>query len=138
MEKGVLAPYSLVMYTMRHALEDEIPVLTDPSVAGWKVKFACAWLTHGAAKPLLRWAQENESYGNVEDETNTIGQGPLYNGPAIMCYQRWQFWLHRLQGLASPESGFSDDVRQAAVGAVKTMKEVEEKLRDVPYVRPNP
>ena len=94
----------------------------------WKIKVVCAWLTQGGAKPLLWWAKENMDHGNVEDEGNSITRGPLYHGPAIMCFDRWNFWLYRLQELAEQESGLSEETRQTAVQAVHTMRGEEERL----------
>ncbi|KAK4238195.1 hypothetical protein C8A03DRAFT_33801 [Achaetomium macrosporum] len=130
----VLAPYPLIMHAARSALENEqntLPITLE--MAEWKIKIACAWLTYGGAGPLLRWVQENWSYDYEEDERNCdhVGQGPLYDGPAMMCFERWQFWLDRLCELAKSESGMSEETSQAALEAVHAMREVEESMADV-------
>jgi len=96
--------------------------------AEWSVKFACAWLVHGSAMPLLRRAQENMDDGNLEHKTNWFRPGPLYHGPAIVCFERWQFWLHRLDELANQESGLSQETRQSALNAARTMRETGDLL----------
>ncbi|KAK3308016.1 uncharacterized protein B0T15DRAFT_94137 [Chaetomium strumarium] len=127
MAAGVLAVHAQAMYAVQSALEEPLDTLSGAEVemAGWRVKVACAWLTHGA-KPLLWWARENESYGNEEDGSNYIKRGPLYDGPAIMCIERWRFWLHRLQVLAKEESGLGEEIRVVALQTVQTMRKGEE------------
>ncbi|KAK4241408.1 hypothetical protein C8A03DRAFT_30384 [Achaetomium macrosporum] len=127
MAVGVLAPYIQAMYAVQSGLEQQLNTLLGPEMAEWRVKIACAWLTHGA-KPLFWWARESESYGNVDDSTNHIQRGPLYDGPAIMCFERWRLWLGGVQELAKHESGLSEETRQAAAEVVQLMREVEESM----------
>ena len=124
----VLEPYVEVMYGIQSALEQDLTALPLQEMAEWRVKATCAWLTCGAAKRLLWWAKENEGYSNVEDEGSYIQQGPLYEGPAVMCFERWQFWMDRLQQLAKEDSGLSEETRQTALETVQTMKKVHESL----------
>ena len=95
------------MLTIRFGLEEDLNArpAAEMMQAEWSVKLACAWLAYGSAMPLLSWAQENLDDGNVEHQTNSFAPGPLYHGPAIVCFERWQFWLHRLDELANQESG---------------------------------
>jgi hypothetical protein len=127
MAAGVLAPYAQAMYAVQSALEEQLNTLPAVEMAEWRVRVGCAWLTHGA-KPLLWWARENESYGNEEDSSNYIKQGPLYDGPAMMCFERWRFWLHRLLVLAKEEAGLGEEVRVVALQAMRTMRKVEESV----------
>jgi hypothetical protein len=100
----------------------ETPV-AEMKQAEWSVKLACAWLTYGSAIPLLKWAQENLEDDNVVHDTNYFERGPLYDGPAVMCFERWQFWLQRLDELASQESGLSQETRQSVLNAAQAMNE---------------
>jgi hypothetical protein len=108
------------MHTIRCGLEQPVAEMEH---AEWSVKFACAWLTHGSAIPLLNWAQENLEDDNVVHDSNYFERGPLYDGPAVMCFERWQFWLYRLDELASQESGLSQETRQSAFDAAQAMNE---------------
>ena len=126
---GVLSPYVQAMHAIKSGLEQDLNALPAAEMAEWTVKVACAWLSHGGAMPLLWWAKENMGYGNVEDERNSITRGLLYHGPAIMCFDRWNFWLYRLQVLAEQESGLSDETRLTLLdAAANTMREAEERL----------
>jgi len=132
----VLGPYQEVISTLESALETDLnarPVAEMMQVE-WNVKLACAWLAHGSAMPLLRWAQENMDDGDVEHQTNTFSTGPLYHGPAIVCFERWEFWLHRLDELANQESGLSQETRQTALDTAQTMREAGDALAGQPLV----
>lgn len=126
----ILGPYDELMLTIQFGLEEDLNALPVVKMmqAEWSVKLACAWLAHGSAMPLLRWAQENLDDGNVEHEANSCAPGPLYHGPAIVCFERWQFWLHRLDELANQESGLGQETRQGALDATKAMEEAWEAL----------
>ncbi len=115
------------MLAIQSGLEQDLSArpVAEMAQAEWSVKFACAWLAHGSAIPLLQWAQENMDDGNIETRTNTFDAGPLYDGPAIVCFERWQFWLHRLDELANQEFGLSQETRQSARDAAQAMKEAE-------------
>ncbi len=91
----VLSPYDELMLAIESGLEHDLDEMVQ---AEWSIKLACAWLAHGSAMPLLEWAVENMEDDNI---TKSFGPGPLYHGPAIMCFERWQFWLHRLDQLAN-------------------------------------
>ena len=118
------------MLTIRFGLEEDLNArpAAEMMQAEWSVKLACAWLAYGSAMPLLSWAQENLDDGNVEHQTNSFAPGPLYHGPAIVCFERWQFWLHRLDELANQESGLSQETRQSALDAAQAMEEAGESL----------
>lgn len=56
-------------------------------------------------------------------------QGVLYEGPPIMCLQRWGFWMDRLEWLAKSDNyGLGEEVRTEAFEAFGVMKEVEGRI----------
>ncbi|KAK3904058.1 hypothetical protein C8A05DRAFT_32195 [Staphylotrichum tortipilum] len=118
----VLSPYDELMLAIESGLEHDLNEMVQPE---WSVKLACAWLAHGSAMPLLEWAGENMEDSNI---TKSFAPGPLYHGPNFMCFERWQFWLHRLDQLANQESGLSPETRQGALDAAQMMREAEEAL----------
>lgn len=69
-----------------------------------------------------RWDDNDEYPRLVPDPT----VGPLYPGPPALCPDRWDFWLARLDDIASEASGFGDPVRHAALEAAKAMRAAEE------------
>jgi hypothetical protein len=129
-----MGPYAEAMDALRQALEEdlnELPGLAASelpamSVIECRVLVACGWLSHGGRR-LLEWARENHDCTDVplDDTANYIEQGPLYQGPACMCLERWHFWLGRLDELAIEECGMNDTIRRAASEAARTMRAIE-------------
>lgn len=107
----VAAPFAEAMDALRAALEEDLSELPAMAVVECRVLVTCGWLSPGARR-LLEWARENRDYTNVpmDGTTHYVEQGPLYQGPACMCLERWHFWLGRLDELASEECAMSDAI----------------------------
>jgi hypothetical protein len=45
-----------------------------------------------------------------------------------MCFERWTFWLRRLEHLAEEESGLGEETRKVALQAIQIIKEGEKTL----------
>jgi hypothetical protein len=129
---GVLFAYPQATNALRLALENELSSTPKSEIADCRVQAACTWVFH-ASKPLLWWAKENIGYTDVpaNDTANHFKQGPLYDGSATMCFERWHFWIGRFENLAKERSGLSNHTRQLAAGAAHTMKAAEGHLASI-------
>ncbi|KAK1481745.1 hypothetical protein CCUS01_15954 [Colletotrichum cuscutae] len=126
---GVLGLHTQAMDALRSALEEEPSPI--PAVAECRLRVACEWIRQ-SARPLLGWARENVGYSEMPEyerdltEEAIAYQGVLYEGPPIMCLQRWGFWMDRLEWLAkSEDSGLVEEARTEVLEAFWVMKEVE-------------
>lgn len=129
---GVLGLHTQAMYALRSALEEEPSPI--PAVAECRLRVACEWIRQ-SARPLLGWARENVGYSEMPEyerdltEEAIAYQGVLYEGPPIMCLQRWGFWMDRLEWLAkSDDSGLVEEARTEVLEAFGVMKEVEGRI----------
>ncbi|KAK0371977.1 hypothetical protein CLIM01_10658 [Colletotrichum limetticola] len=129
---GVLGLHTQAMDALRSALEEEPSPI--PAVAECRLRVACEWIRQ-SARPLLGWARENVGYSEMPEyerdltEEAIAYQGVLYDGPPIMCLQRWGFWMGRLEWLAkSEDSGLVEEARTEVLEAFWVMKEVEGRI----------
>lgn len=129
---GVLRAYPQATNALRLALEDELSPSSQLGIADCQVQVACTWVFHGS-KPLLWWAKDNIGYIGVpsNDTTNYFMRGPLYDGPATMCFERWHFWISRFEELARASSGLGDHTRQLAAAAAQTMNTLEGRMANI-------
>lgn len=128
----MLRAYAQATDALRLALEDELSPSSQLGIADCRVQIACSWVFHGS-KPLLWWAKDNISYTDVPstDTKNYCMQGPLYDGPATMCFERWHFWISRFEELAKAPSGLGDHTRQLAAAAAQTMNALERRMTNM-------
>ncbi|KAK1640972.1 hypothetical protein BDP81DRAFT_390295 [Colletotrichum phormii] len=127
---GVLGLHTQAMDALRSALEEEPSSI--PAVAECRLRLACEWIRH-SARSLLWWSQENIGYLEMPEYERDLTeeaisyQGVLYEGPPIMCRQRWEFWMVRLEWLAkSEDAGLGKEMRTKALEAFEIMMEVGE------------
>ncbi|KAL0776390.1 hypothetical protein CaCOL14_007677 [Colletotrichum acutatum] len=94
------------MDVLRSALEEEPSPI--PAVAECRLRVAFERIRQ-SARSLLRWARENVGYPEMPEyesgltEETIAYQGVLYEGPPIMCLQRWGFWMDRLEWLTKSD-----------------------------------
>ncbi len=58
---GVLAPHYNIVLTLESGLEHDLNArpVAEKIQAEWSIKLTCAWLVHGSARSMLKWALEN-------------------------------------------------------------------------------
>ncbi|KAF6831540.1 hypothetical protein CPLU01_06706 [Colletotrichum plurivorum] len=131
--------YEEAMWVMRWVLEEE-PIAT-PGFGECRIQAACAWIAHGS-RPLLQWALDKVGHADVprrwdvtalkdravKIEVNRFPAGLLYNGPEIMCLQRWGFWIERFEELGNNGPYIGDDARKAALEAAESMRMLERRI----------
>lgn len=124
---GLAEPYVQVMDGLRLALEEEPSPLQEEVEC--RLLVACDWIVHGAASPLLLWAQENIGYTDVSEEDGQayFPGGSLYSGPETMCLRRWGFWMERFEEFSAVE-GLSEEARGQASKAVEMMRTLEARM----------
>ncbi|KAK6812549.1 hypothetical protein RU639_011692 [Aspergillus parasiticus] len=108
-----LAPWTVLgVWALRDALEEES--------SGRKVKCDIAvakeWLQHGG--PVLR--QQTMAAENKEERI--MAGGSLYQGPAKLCPERWNFWKERLSQIGDQ----GGDVGKVASTTKKAMDQLED------------
>ncbi|EQB57463.1 hypothetical protein CGLO_02410 [Colletotrichum gloeosporioides Cg-14] len=127
MRSGLASDYDQAIIALRIALEEDMNTL--PGFADCRTQVACLWIKH-ASKFLLRWALENPGLAEVAGTSPSyLEAGPLYGGPAIMCPQRWGFWIERLEMLGKEASVLEADTREMALQAARTMRIAEKRVR---------
>lgn len=122
---GVSGVYIQATDALRLALEEDLSKALS-TVRELRMKVAFEWITH-AAKPLLKWAQENIGCTNVTEDDSQgqyVGAGSLYHGTKSMCLQRWGFWMDRFEELGKDE-GLSERIRKAAIEAAQILDTIE-------------
>jgi hypothetical protein len=101
------------VWALRDALEEE----ASGSKLDCNVAVAREWLNHGG--PVLR---RQVTVADDKEERMMAG-GPLYQGPAKLCPERWRFWKERLSKICDQ----GGDVGQVASAAKEAMDRVEGK-----------
>lgn len=125
---GIAEPYVQVMDALLLAFEKEPSPIQG--VVECRLLVACDWMIHGAASPLLLWAQENIGYRDVpvEDRQSYFPGGSLYqDGPQTMYLRRWGFWMQRFEEFSKMDR-LSEEVKGQASKAVERMKTVEARI----------
>ncbi|KAF6820949.1 hypothetical protein CSOJ01_00384 [Colletotrichum sojae] len=90
----------------------------------------------------LRWALDKVGHADVprhwdvtalkdravKIEVNRCPAGLLYNGPEIMCLQRWGFWIERFEELGNNGPYLGEEARKAALEAAESMRKLERRI----------
>lgn len=120
------------MHALCSGLEEEE---AEADVLNLKLQVTCDWLIHGG-ESLLRWAHGNDGTEDfdAEDEVNYFDGGELYDGPPIMCLERWAFWRERLGEALEEDDDVSEETRQKVLETVQTMKDLEARIGQAPSV----
>ncbi|KAF6808982.1 hypothetical protein CMUS01_13772 [Colletotrichum musicola] len=83
---------------------------------------------------VMRWTLEEEPIATlgfaqaVKIEVNRYPAGLLYNGPEIMCLQRWGFWIERFEELGNNGPYIGEEARKAALEAAESMRKLERRI----------
>lgn len=125
LEADAAGLYLSAIWVLRSALEEELPTTeAEPageSAADCRVRAASFWILRCANK-IFEWAQENADPETSPPESSCFHAGALYSGRPVMCPERWQFWLHRLEQLEKPEFGLRPQTREIVVQAAQIMR----------------
>lgn len=108
-----LAPWTVLgVWALRDALEEE----SSGRKVECDIAVAKEWLQHGG--PVLR--QQTLAAENKEERI--MAGGTLYQGPAKLCPERWNFWKERLSQI-SDQGG---DVGKVASTTKTAMDQLED------------
>ncbi|OGM48027.1 hypothetical protein ABOM_002679 [Aspergillus bombycis] len=113
-----LAPWTnLAVWALRDALEEE----SSGRKVECDIAVAREWFKHGG--PVLR--QQTMAAENKEERI--MAGGSLYQGPAKLCPERWNFWKERLSQM-SDQGGELGQVASTAKTAMDHLEEYWSRL----------